>query len=154
MTAEDFENYKFLRLYSIDLDTTQHTIRVLKRYKRDDVRIPLIREVAVSYGRPFSKNHGEVLDNHTLSKDNVPMWAKGLHRELMRLRNQQFAHTDMKFYNPKVARFGTAERPWFPMAFKGYDYTSLLGQIPEIEILVREVVTNLHNEISRLERSA
>jgi hypothetical protein len=152
MSPEKFEAYKFLRLCSIDLDTVGQTLRLLRRYKKQDVRIALVREVAVSYGRPFTKNHGDLVKNHKLSRKYVPFWAKALHDELLRLRNQQFAHTDIKFYEPKVAHFTLTGRPWFPMSFKGYDYPALLAQLPQIQQLVNEVDQNLCEELERLQR--
>jgi hypothetical protein len=152
MSPEDLEAYKFLRLCSIDLDTTRHTLTLLRRYKRADVRSVLIREAAVSYGRPFSKNHGELIEFHKLSKALVPGWAKPLHKELLRVRNQQFAHTDIKFYTPKVAQFTLAGKPWFPMSFKSYDYAALLAKLPQFQQLVHEVDQNLCTQLVRIER--
>lgn len=34
MNPAEFEAYKFLRLYSIDLETARQTLAVLRRYKR------------------------------------------------------------------------------------------------------------------------
>ena len=152
MTPEDFETYRFLRLYTIDFDTALHTLKVLCRYKKPDVQYPLLREVAVAYSRPFSKNHGEHLVSHMLSTKHVPTAAKPLHLELLRLRNQQFAHTDIKFYAPKVADFGIAAKASFPMSFKSYDYSQLLARVPEIQSLIEAVVVSLNKDITREER--
>lgn len=64
---------------------------------------------------------------------------------------EQLAHTDLKFYNPKVAKFRGAAKPWFPMSFKGYDYENLLSQISEIEKLVREVERSIQSELTNYE---
>jgi hypothetical protein len=149
-----FERYCFLRLYSIDLDTALQSIKVIRRYKRADVLYPLLRDIAVTYARPFSGNNGEHIRSHTLSlRNHVPSLSRGLHNELIRLRMQQFAHTDIKFYRPKVAKFQGAKAPWFPMAFKGYDYGALLGQLTQIEELIREVGQSIRSELASFERN-
>lgn len=74
-----------------------------------------------------------------------------LHTELLRLRKEQFAHTDLKFYGPKVAKFHGKTKPCFPMSFKGYDYGSLLKQITRIELLIRSVEGSIQTEIAAYE---
>lgn len=152
MDAATFERYCFLRLYAIDLDTAFHTIKVLRRYKRADVQFPLLRDIAVTYARPFSINKGEEIRKDRLSsRKHVPKPLRALHEELIRVRMEQFAHTDLKFYRPKVSKFTGTTKPWFPMAFKGYDYAALLRQIPQIEELVREVERSIQTELANYE---
>jgi|GEM_PF-4098680 len=76
MTDADIEKYYFYRLYSIDLDSTKYSLRVLKRYRRKDVRHCLLRDVVVSYVRPFSGNKGQVIPKHKLTKKVVPRRGK------------------------------------------------------------------------------
>ena len=154
MDALAFEKYRFLRLYSIDLDTALHTIKVLRRYRRADVQYPLLRDIAVAYARPFSGNEGEQIRKHQLSSRNhVPKPARKLHEELLRLRMEQFAHTDLKFYRPRVAKFMSGKGPWFPMSFKSYDYAHLIRQLPEIEKLIRDVERSLQEELASHEQA-
>lgn len=152
MDTKEFEKYQFLRLYSIDLDTALHTFRILKRYKREDIRRVLLRDVAVAYARPFSGNKGQLIPKHQLQEKHVPVGGRGLHEELIRLRNEQFAHTDLKFYRPKVARFGSGAQKWFPMAFRGYDYGHLFRQLTAIESLIKYVEHSVRVEIGRYEQ--
>ncbi|MES1992243.1 MAG: hypothetical protein V4457_01290 [Pseudomonadota bacterium] len=152
MDSAAFEKYCFLRLYSIDLDTALHTIRVMRRYKRQDVLFPLLRDVAVTYARPFSVNRGNEIQKHQLpSKSHVPKPHRALHDELVRLRMEQFAHTDLQYYRPRVAKFSRRTKPWYPMSFKGYDYAGLLGRIAEIEELIVAVECSIRSEIERCE---
>ncbi len=152
MDTVTFEKYCFLRLYAIDLDTALHTVKVLRRYKRADVKYPLLRDISVAYARPFSGNEGEKISRHQLSSGKrIPKAMKDLHTELLRLRKEQFAHTDLKFYRPRVAKFHGKTKPWFPMSFKGYDYTTLLKQLPQIEALIRAVESSVQAEIANYE---
>ena len=152
MTTAEFENYCFLRLYSIDLNTAAHAIAILKRYRKADVQVALLRDIAVTYSRPFSVNRGNEYRKHQLPIKHVPRQARGLHNRLLDLRNSQFAHTDLKFHNPKVARFGTKEQPWYPMSFKSFDYQGFLRQLPEIRSLIKAVEESVNAEARRYEQ--
>ena len=59
MTKADMERYYFYRLYVIDFDAAKHTFEVLRRYKRNDIRFYLLRDLVMCYSRPFSGNKGE-----------------------------------------------------------------------------------------------
>jgi hypothetical protein len=87
MTTAEFENYCFLRLYSIDLNTAAHAIAILKRYRKADEQVALLRDIAVTYSRPFSVNHGNEHRTHQLAIKHVPRQARGLHNRLLDLRN-------------------------------------------------------------------
>jgi len=147
----DEEQYYFYRLYSIDFDMTQHTLRLLKRYRRQDVRACILRDIVISYSRPFSGNRGENTRNHQLEKRFVPRELRALHKELLRLRSKQFAHTDRTYYKPKAVNWSRPGRKWFPMSFKSYDYSELDSQVSRIERLVATVERNLQLEINEIE---
>ena len=147
------EQYYFYRLYSIDLDTTLHTLQLLKRYRRKDVRYCILRDIVVSYARPFSGNRGDQSHNHSLKKKLVPTEFRALHEELLRLRCQQFAHTDKTYYKPKKVNWSKAGRKWYPISFKGYDYSTLDGQVRKIEQMVKAVERNLQKKIYAIEKS-
>lgn len=151
MTPAEFEKYCFLRLYSIDLDTARKTLAVLKRYRRDDVRVSILRDVGVTYARPFSVNKGKSIAKHQLSVAHVPKAARGLHKELMDVRNSQLAHTDLEVYNPRVTRFGKPGAHWYPMAFRPFNATALLDRIGEIEQLVVAVEASVNAELCKME---
>jgi len=148
------EKYYFYRLYSIDLDTVKHSLCIIKRYRRKDVRYCLLRDIVVSYSRPFSGNKGVAWKNHTLKKKEVvPKHLRTLHDDLFNARNQLFAHTDFTYRRPKVAKWRMLGRKWFPMAFRGYDYDKLDARVTEIETLVKSVAENLQTEINKMEES-
>ena len=151
MDAYRIEQYYFYRLYSIDFDSTRHSLGVLKRYRRNDVRFCLLRDIVVNYCRPFSGNRGDTTPHHKLSIKLVPHNYLDLHKELLRLRSQQFAHTDKTYRKPKISGFGTGTNRLFPMQFKSYDYSSLCSRVGDIEKLVIAVEKTLHQKISAIE---
>ena len=135
------------------MNSARHSLLILKRYRRKDVRYCLLRDIIVSYSRPFSGNKGETIPKHVLTKKVVPKHFRTLHDELIDARNQLFAHTDFTYRRPKAANWSTPERKWFPMSFRGYDYDKLDLRIPEIEVLVKSVEDNLHEEITKMEEN-
>lgn len=149
MTHEK-EQYYFYRLYSIDLDDAKHILRILKRYRRKDVRYCLLRDLVVTYCRPFSGNKGDKIPKHILTKKVVPKDLHSLHDELVNLRNQIFAHTSYIYKRPKVANWSTDAYKWFPMSFRGFDYNKLDSQVSKIGQLVTAVEKNLQEKIDKI----
>ena len=122
MTPQQFEEYCFYRLYSIDLDTVRHSLRMLKRYRRQDVRHSILRDIVVGYARVFSRNKGKLFKKHHLSmKSVVPSDLRSLHSEMLDVRMRTLAHTDYEFRNPRLARWPTSKGPIFPLSFRVYD---------------------------------
>ncbi|HEX4383557.1 MAG TPA: hypothetical protein VH083_11420 [Myxococcales bacterium] len=76
-----------------------------------------------------------------------------LHEELLKQRNQQFAHTDHVFREPNVERWGTKENAWFALSFRRDNFEMLEQQLPEISLLVDAVTTSLHAQISEIEKT-
>ena len=140
VTRKDAENYRFLRLYSIDLEMAKQSCDLLARQSDLEVRYCILRDIVVTYSRPFSKNIGRVFRRHALPERIVPAAMRALHAELVNLRHQAFAHTDHDFRNPQIARFprkggGGA----YAMSFRNPAYEDLNRRVPEIRELVVSV---------------
>ena len=148
------EHYRFLRLYSVDFSEVRNSLRILRRYRRDDVRYCILRDLIVAYARPFSGNRGDFHKCHRLQIRFVPTECRQLHDELLALRMKLFAHTDYTYYRPKVARWETQRGAVFPMSFRVPNYRSLLDRTEAILTLVDAVEANLRREITRLETGA
>jgi hypothetical protein len=153
MEPHIIEKYHSYRLYSIDLGSALHPLRVLKRYRREDVRYCLLRDIVVSYARPFSGNKGEKIPKHTLTKKVVQKELRPLHCELIDARNRLFAHTDFTYRRPKTVDLSTSGRKWFPMSLRSYDYGKLDRRVLEIEKLIASVTANLQSEIEHMEEN-
>ncbi|BEQ15764.1 hypothetical protein [Desulfoferula mesophila] len=149
---KQYQKYLFYKVYTIDFDTALRTLRVLSRYRKNDVRYCLLRDIVITYCRPFSKNKGSNFHNSLRSKKFVPQIFLPFHTELMAVRNQLFAHTDLTYYRPQVVNWSTPGQIRFPMAFKGYDYAKLNARVSEIKKLVNSVAQKLQNEIDQMEK--
>jgi len=147
------ERCAFYKLCDGDFITAQNSIDLLKDLKELKARHVFLRDIAVSYARPFAGSKGIEVTEHRLQLKFVPRKYLALHKELVNLRNQIFAHTDLTYRKPKVADFSSGEIKWFPMAFKGYDYNSLFIKIDDISDLIKGVQDNLRKEIFQIEKS-
>ena len=152
MTQEK-EKYYLYKLYSVDFDSAKHILKVLKRYRRKDVRYCILRDLIVTYCRPFSGNKGDKITNHKLTIKVVPKELRPLHKELLDYRNQLFAHTDYTYRRPRVVNWSTDTYKWFPMALRSFDYGKLDNRISEISKLIQSVEMNLHSLINKIEES-
>lgn len=151
------EPYYFLRMYSVDFSTARGAIKVLKRYRRPDVQYALLRDLIVIYVRPFSSNRGLESKRDKLdTEQHVPMLMKPLHDELVLVRKQQFAHTDLTYYSPEALALKGANGEFhgYAMMFKGYDYAALLNKLPQIEELIRAVESSVNAEIAKQEAAS
>jgi hypothetical protein len=140
-------------MYSVDLNAAAEALKVLKRYRRPEVRHALLRDLIVTYVRPFSGNQGKGTKHRLKPDGHVPTDMRSLHDELVRVRMQQFAHTDLSYYTPVTMAFrgSNGEFHGYGMMFKGYDYAALLRKLPDIATLIRAVETSVNDELRREE---
>ncbi|MEI8014654.1 MAG: hypothetical protein WCH20_07420 [Nitrospira sp.] len=151
MQAQQFEQYCFYRLYSIDFDTVRHSLRMLRRYRRQDVRHSILRDIMVGYARPFSGNKGRLIKEHRLKTKYVPSQLRSLHNEMIDARMRMLAHTDYDFRNPRVARWPSTRGSLYPMAFRRDDMEKFENRVMQIEALVKAVESNVKAKIREIE---
>lgn len=152
----DLQEYYFLRMCSNDLNSSRLAFKVLKRYRRTDVRYALLRDLIVGYVRPFSGNRGfveprsETRDpkktrGHKLcAEQHVPPELLPLHAQLVEARCQIFAHSDMTYTDPQIIQMKGGGHL---MEFKIADYSGLLSKLTQIETLVISVERSVNDKI-------
>ena len=134
------EEYEFLRLYRIDVESARQLFELVERQGTDELRFPLLEIAVVRYARPFSKNFGSVIKRHWLDDTVVPPDMLSLHSELIGLRDNAFAHTDHKFRKPEVSRWKQSDGSnRYGLAFRIADYTLLLRRLAALKDLARAV---------------
>jgi hypothetical protein len=101
----------------------------------------------VSYARPFSGNRGHAGARHSLPETTVPRAYLSLHRELIALRNNLLAHTDLPRRNPRVK---SVVRTIKYVTFSGPDYEGLYRRADGIEALLTVVNEILNAELRRV----
>jgi len=132
------EKYVFYNFAIADLDEASGCLDAIKQYKRGLTSKTMVKYAIIAYSRPFSECRG--IDNkkkHPLGIKVVPKNHRNLHNKLLGYRNRIIAHTDLDFRNPKLVKYGM-------MIKREVDYLSLVG---EIQVLIREVRSALHNMI-------
>lgn len=147
------EEYRFFRLYSMDLNDARVTLELTQRVSDDSIRIPILRDAIVTYARPFSKNFGRLHSKHRLTEEFVQKESLALHRELLEFRDSAFAHTDHEFRNPSVSRWHDNDgRPFYAIQFRVIPWIGLLRRMPEIHALFSAVERSIGGWIARFER--
>ena len=132
----ELEAYGFHRLYSIDFEMAKQACDLLSSQSSDELRYTILRDVVVSYSRPFSGNRGRLVKKHRLPDAMVPQAMSALHNELIALRDQAFAHTDHEFIKPQHARWPRADgSAQYPMGFRVPPYQGMVARIDEIRAL-------------------
>jgi hypothetical protein len=140
------EKYLFLRLAEMDFKQVLWKIKILKRYRKLDVKYALLESIVVSYIRPFTKSKGIKKKEHRLSKKYVPEEYKNLHKKLCERRHKLFAHTELKYFNPQVSRWG---ENWYPMSLKGRQYEELNSKVDDIRSLAKILLDKTKEEIQK-----
>lgn len=151
MTDEEFENYQFFRLFSVDFNSAQNDLKQFDLHKESSVRFSVLLSAIIHYSKPFSLNKGKLLKRHLLDIEFVPSDLIEMHNFLIKHRNQQFAHTDLEFNFGGIADFSTPTQKWFPMSIKRPPLIELDQKIETIKELVTKVEKRLNEEIEKIE---
>jgi hypothetical protein len=151
MKPQQFEQYCFYRLYSIDLNTVRHSLRMHKRYRRPEVRTLILRDIMVGYSRPFSYNKGKLVKEHRLKVNYVPSQLRSLHNDIIDARNRIFAHTDYDYRDPHVSKWPSTKGSIYPMSFRSDHIERFDKRVTQIEALVKAVESNVNATIAKME---
>ncbi len=97
----------FYYLCDSDFEQVITTFELLKTCVKPALRYRLFVFIIITYARAFTKNEGNN-NKHTLDKKIIPSEYRDLHNEIMNYRNKIIAHTDVKYRNPHLSKFGMA----------------------------------------------
>lgn len=147
------EQCAFYRLCESDFISAYNSIDLMKKYSQQEIQHVFLRDMAVSYARPFSGSNGTENSKYVLKKIFIPRQYLDMHKEIMIMRNQIFAHTDLTYKKPKISDFGSKNTKWFPMSFRGCSYDKLFAEVDAISALIKDIQDNLRKEITRMESS-
>jgi hypothetical protein len=147
------EEYIFLRLSEHDMEQAQETFILLRDNTKNNYFFPLIRDIVISYTRPFSGNRGIQKPKYKLpKKELVPKKFYPLHDSLIKFRDTMFAHTDIKAKEAKLGRWNRAGQIIYPMSFKMTRYDDLRGDIENINDLIGAVKLNVIRKFRKIEQ--
>tara|TARA_R110001592_G_scaffold229740_1_gene486407 strand:+ start:1693 stop:2166 length:474 start_codon:yes stop_codon:yes gene_type:complete len=90
----------------IDMERVILSIDCISGTESPHIKAALFRDAVISYAKPFLKN--KFSDNSKglcISTNHVPKNLKSVHKEVLDLRNELIAHTDMAIQNPEISRY-------------------------------------------------
>jgi hypothetical protein len=147
------EQYNFYMLADTDMNQALNTLKLIRRYKKKDVINALIRDVVVTYSRPFTYCKGNYKTKYMLDKDEfVPKKFHALHEKIIRYRHQVFAHTDLTLRKPRLGRlqFGSGNR--YAMSCKIISPRDFENYLPKIGETIHQVKENIFTKLRDIEK--
>jgi hypothetical protein len=151
LTDRELEEYCFLHLAFTDLAEAESTFDLAIQFPQ--LVQCLVVAGVIAYARPFQNCRGKY-QTWNLSKKEVPKERRVLHRQLLDLRNQFFAHTDLKAVRPRLLELPenlSKEGKLLPgVGYLSVNCQAMLGDGKEIRALVRDVRANVKTRKNRL----
>lgn len=145
------EWYVFLRFADGDICQAQIALDHLTIVESDFLRLCLLKDAAISFSRPFKKSRGAFNKSLRLDDIYVPSDFKVLHAELIGLRDQVFAHTDIDVRSPVLHCWTGGPKPVFPILFKSHNYPQLLEREHEVRSLFNAVLERIRKSQTEME---
>lgn len=104
MKTANEESYIFRHLALIDMERVLRSLEYLDDLEDEYLKEVLFRDAVLSYVKPFSGNRGVYTKKWLKITDEeyVPEELKSVHNDLVNIRNELFAHIDMKRQMPHL----------------------------------------------------
>ncbi|MDF7809622.1 hypothetical protein P4E94_19445 [Pontiellaceae bacterium B12219] len=141
------ERYVFWRLAIHDFSECTTTLELISTTSFHKIKMALFKSAIIAYCRPFSGNQAKYKKNKW-KIDEKWVVDRDLHQELMDLRSQLFAHTDITYRNPKLAPFGDKSI----IAMKGFYYETAMELVEPTKKLCTSVRNILLDKIAAYEK--
>ena len=122
MSTKHDDQMALAHLALIDMERVQRSIRYLHATEEKDLKAALFRDAVVSYVKPFSSSrYSDQTKGLRISSNHVPKELKAAHDEILALRDELIAHTDMTVQNPKIEHYQDEIGVNFTMSVSGYE---------------------------------
>jgi hypothetical protein len=153
MENENEEKYVFLRFATGDLEQAIRGLKELLECPSTSIKYALLRDSIVAYCRPFTKCRGKFHKQIRLETEEfVPSVMAALHAQLIELRDQTYAHTDLEPRRPVLHMWRRPQGNIFPIQFKGYDYEGTLSKRDQLVSLFESVLHKIEKKLVQLEK--
>jgi hypothetical protein len=104
------------------MERAQKSIELSQRTNDAYLRAALFRDAVISYAKPFLNNcYSDNSKGLRISDNHVPQELKGAHVEILALRDQLIAHTDMTVQRPKIDKYTAEDGPTYSLSVTGYE---------------------------------
>ena len=106
----------------IDMDRVQKSIECLRDTHDKYLKSALLRDAVISYAKPFSGNRfSDQSKGLRISDNHVPKELADTHKEILALRDELIAHTDMTLQKPEIGKRQDEVGHNYSMTVSGYE---------------------------------
>ena len=121
MSAKHDDQLALAHLALIDMERVQKSIGYLRDTDDEYLKSVLFRDAVISYARPFTSNRfSDQSKGLRISDNHVPKELADTHKEVLALRDELIAHTDMTLQKPKIEKYQDELGHNFSMMVSGY----------------------------------
>ncbi len=122
MSAKHDDQLALAHLALIDMERVKRSIGYLQETDDKGVRAALFRDAVISYAKPFTSNrYSDGKKGLRISENHVPKELLNIHKELVALRDELVAHTDMTLQKPVIEKFNDEVGDNFSVTVLGYE---------------------------------
>lgn len=128
----------------IDMERVQKSIEYLRGTNDKYLKSALLRDAVISYAKPFSSNRfRDQSKGLRISDNHVPKELTDAHNEILALRDELIAHTDMTVQKPRIKKYQDDVGHNFSMIVTGYETVHKDHLIDPLLSLAKAVHTSL-----------
>lgn len=122
MCAEHDDQLALAHLSLIDMERVQKSIEHLLSANDKHLKAALFRDAVISYAKPFSNNrYSDRTKRLHISENHVPKELVDVHNEILALRDELIAHTDMTIQIPSIDKYQDDIGHNYSMTISGYE---------------------------------
>lgn len=121
MGAKHDDQLALAHLALIDMERVQKSIEYLLCTDDEYLKSVMFRDAVISYAKPFISNRfSDQSKGLRISENNVPKELAAAHKEILSLRDELIAHTDMTVQKPKIEKYQNEVGHNFCITVSGY----------------------------------
>lgn len=122
MNSKHEDELALAHLALIDMERAQRSIELSRAAGDPYLRAALFRDAVICYAKPFSSNcFSDGRKGLRISDSLVPAELEDAHAEILGLRNQLIAHTDMTVQKPEIEKYDDEVGPNYTLSVSGYE---------------------------------
>ncbi len=122
MSGKHDDQLALAGLSLIDMERVQRNIEYLRDSDDKYLKGVLLRDAVISYAKPFLDNrYSDGSKGLRISDKRVPKELRDVHEEILALRGELIAHTDMTIQRPRIDKCQDELGDNYSMTVTGYD---------------------------------
>ena len=126
----------------------------LNELKDEHLRAALFRDAVVSYVKPFSGNRGvHTKKGLKINETGIPKELKAVHKEIVGIRNELFAHMDLKRQMPQLDVYKIKGKKHVSFTVTGYEKVYADHLIEPLKQLAKIAQSYLMKELDTIKRN-